>query len=423
MNGSPPLARLPLPALFTAALLLVATAGCDRSADPAATNESVAVAGAMGSGDTTGYARATSPRPFSFPEDHGPHPGFKTEWWYVTGNLDTPKGQHLGYQFTIFRIAMAPPDSSEALVQPASTASDTAAAASDWRTDQFYMAHLAVSDVRDERHYDFERFARGAAGLAGARAEPFRVWTEGWQMAEQDSAGDADIFPLRLTAQAGGSNGAKSVALDLRLTSAKEKVLQGERGLSQKGPGAGNASFYYSFTRLPTEGTVAADGDTLRVRGPSWMDREWSTSALGKEQAGWDWFALQLSGGRELMYYQLRQKGGAPSAYSEGVLVGPRGEVTHLTREDVALDVLEQWTAESGATYPAKWRLRVPSENLDLTVTPYFENQVMNTSVRYWEGAVRVEGSAGGSASGSGYVELTGYGEEGEGKEGRGMLP
>jgi len=420
MNSSPPLARL-LPALFTAALLLVATAGCDRPAD-SVSSESVAVAGAMGSGDTTGYARAREPRRFSFPKDHGPHPGFKTEWWYVTGNLDTPKGRHLGYQFTIFRIAMAPPDSGRAPLQPASTGgADTSA--SGWRTDQFYMAHLAVSDVRGERHYDFERFARGAAGLAGARAEPFRVWTEGWQMAEPDSAGDADIFPLRLTAQAGGSNGEKSVALDLRLTSAKEKVLQGERGLSQKGPGAGNASFYYSFTRLPTEGTVAAGGDTLRVRGPSWMDREWSTSALGKEQAGWDWFALQLSGGRELMYYQLRQKGGAPSAYSEGVLVGPRGEVTHLTREDVALDVLEQWTAESGATYPAKWRLRVPSENLDLTVTPYFENQVMNTSVRYWEGAVRVEGSAGGSASGSGYVELTGYGEEGEGKEGRGMLP
>lgn len=411
--------RLPLLALIVTALFAT---GCDRSDAPAATNESIAVASAMGGGDTTGYARAAQPRPFSFPQDHGPHPGFKTEWWYLTGNLETESGRHLGYQFTIFRVAVAPPDSggpsSGAPVQPVSTAgADTTA--SGWRTDQFYMAHLAVSDVRSEQHYDFERFARGAAGLAGAQAAPFRVWAEGWQMAEQDSTGDADIFPLRLTAQAGGGSGKKSVSVDLRLTSAKEKVLQGERGLSQKGPGTGNASYYYSFTRLPTDGTVAVEGDTLSASGVSWMDREWSTSALGKGQEGWDWFALQLEGGRELMYYQLRKNSGAPSRFSEGVLVGPQGEVTRLSREDVALEVLDRWENEQGATYPSRWRLRVPSRNLDLTVTPYFEDQVMNTSVRYWEGAVQVSGSA----TGSGYVELTGYGEDGEREEGRGGLP
>ena len=416
--------------LLVLAAALLALASCDRSASgPAATNESVAVASAMGGGDTTGYARATAPRPLAFPEDHGPHPDFKTEWWYLTGNLDTPGGRHLGYQFTIFRVATAPPDSggsagSNAPVQPASAASaDTST--SRWGTRQFYMAHLAVSDVENERHYDFERFARGAAGLAGAQAAPFRVWTSGWELVEQDATGDGDIFPLRVAAQAGGDSGEtgggsgeKSVALDLRLTAAKQKVLQGERGLSQKGPGTGNASYYYSFTRLPTEGRVALSGDTLGVSGTSWMDREWSTSALGAEQEGWDWFALQLEGGRELMYYQLRKKSGAPSRFSEGVLVGPQGGVTRLSREDVTLDVRERWTSESGATYPAKWRLRVPSANLDLTVTPYFEDQVMSTSVRYWEGAVRVEGPAG-SAAGSGYVELTGYGnaESGEGEE------
>ena len=431
------LVRVSLPALLAAALTVAA---CDRSAEPAATSESVAVASAMGGGDTTGYARATQPRPFSFPRDHGPHPGFKTEWWYLTGNLDTPGGRHLGYQFTIFRVAVAPrpeqkrgstpgvPDSGDdagrTSVQPVSmesadtatsdTATDTAT--SGWRTDQFYMAHLAVSDTQGERHYDFERFARGAAGLAGAQAAPFRVWVEGWRGAEQDATGDDDIFPLRLTAQAGG--GKKSVALDLRLTSTKEKVLQGERGLSQKGPGAGNASYYYSFTRLPTTGTISLGGDTLRTQGTSWMDREWSTSALGRGQEGWDWFALQLSGGRELMYYQLRKNSGAPSRFSEGVLVGPQGGVTRLEREDVRLEVLDQWQSEQGASYPSRWRLRVPSRNLDLTVTPYFENQMMSTSVRYWEGAVRVTGSA----SGSGYVELTGYGAESGKKEGE-VLP
>ena len=396
--------------LLTTALL--SATGCDRS-NGAVTNESVAVASAM-SGDTTGYARAAKPRSFSFPADHGPHPGFKTEWWYLTGNLDTPQGRHVGYQFTVFRVAVAPPDTSPTLAQPASTASDTAAS---WRTDQFYMVHLAVSDVQGEKHYDFERFSRGAAGLAGAQAEPFRVWVEDWGMAEQGSAGDDDLFPLHIEAKAGDG-----ISLDLRLTSAKEKVFQGERGLSQKGPGAGNASYYYSFTRLPTEGTVATGGETFEVEGRSWMDREWSTSALGKRQAGWDWFALQLKDGRELMYYQLRQTGGAPSRFSEGMLVGPQGEVTRLTREDVRLDVLNRWTSPGGPTYPAGWRLRVPSENIDLTVTPYFEDQVMDTSVRYWEGAVRVEGTADGyPTDGSGYVELTGYGEGGGSS--RGVLP
>lgn len=380
----------------------------------------MAVAGAMG-GDTTGYARARVPRPFSFPADHGPHPGFKTEWWYVTGNLDTPDGRHFGYQFTIFRIALAPPDSGRASVRLASMRTDTAAgpgATSDWRTDQFYMAHLALSDVQNETHYDFERFSRGAAGLAGARAEPFRVWVEDWAATERDSTGDADLFPLRLRAHAG------EAALDLRLTSSKEKVLQGERGLSQKGPGRGNASYYYSFTRLPTAGTITAGGRTLRVEGLSWMDREWSTSALGPQQEGWDWFALQLSDGRELMYYQLRQTGGAPSRFSEGVLVGPQGERTRLTRSDVELEVMDHWEgAQSGARYPSTWRLRIPSENVRLTITPYFADQEMNTSVRYWEGAVRVEGTTGGqSIDGSGYVELTGYGEGSAGSRGTGAL-
>lgn len=406
------LSRVPVFAFAAALLLLSACAG----EETAPGTSSVAVSGALGGGDTTGYARATAPRAFSFPEDHGPHPGFKTEWWYFTGNLDAENGRHFGYQFTLFRIALAPPDSTPARL--ASTAADTAAL--HWRTDQFYMAHLAVSDVKNEQHRDFERFSRGAAGLAGTQAEPFRVWLEDWSAAETDSTGDDDIFPLRLKAKTDGA------ALDLRLTSAKAKVLQGERGLSRKGPGAGNASYYYSFTRLPTTGTVASGADTLRVSGRSWMDREWSTSALGKRQAGWDWFALQLTGGRELMYYQLRQKGGAPSRFSEGVLVGPNGETKTLSREDVELTVQDRWqSTASGAAYPAKWRLRVPSENLALTVTPYFDDQVMNTSVRYWEGAVRVAGNAGGkNVGGSGYVELTGYGEgSGKGQGGRGGLP
>ncbi len=346
---------------------------------------SLSVSEAMGS-DTTGYRRATKVRPFTFPADHGPHPGYKTEWWYVTGNLTGPEAQSYGYEFTLFRIGLTPPDAA-----PDSTPSD-------WRTNQLYMGHFAVTDGTSETFHAFERFQRGGAGLAGAQANPFRVWLEDWSMA---STG-ASTFPVQLHAQTEG------VGVNLTLDPTKPRVLQGDRGLSQKGPGAGNASYYYSYTRLATEGTVTLDGDTLSVSGQSWMDREWSTSALGPDQEGWDWFSLQLDDGRDLMYYQLRRTDGTPSAFSEGVIVAPDGSTTTLSRSDVSLEVLDTWTSPDGThTYPVEWTLRVPGKDIDLHVIPLFPDQELNVSVRYWEGAVRVEGST----SGRGYVEMTGYGE------------
>ena len=354
---------------------------------------SVAVAEAMG-GDTTGYRRATTVREFTFPRDHGPHPGYKTEWWYYTGNLNAADGRHFGYELTIFRIAMTPPDS--AADEPART--DT----SDWATDHFYMAHFAVSDVENEIMYDFQRFSRGAAGLAGAQADPFRVWLEDWQA----SGPAGDTFPMRLRAASDG------IGVDLSLTPKKPHVLQGDRGFSQKGPGEGNASYYYSFTRLGAEGTVAINGDTSAVEGLSWMDREWSTSALGENQVGWDWFALQLSDGRDIMYYQIRQPDGTPSPYTEGVIVAEDGSARRIDRGDAQLEVLDTWTNDRGATYPAGWRLQIPSAQIDLTITPYFDDQELDATVRYWEGAVQIDGTADGDpVSGNGYVEMTGYGE------------
>ena len=348
---------------------------------------SVSVADAMSS-DTTGYRRAATVRDFTFPEDHGPHPDFKNEWWYVTGNLSGPEGEPFGYELTIFRFALQPPEDN---VQLASTGG------SGWRTDQFYMAHFAVTDGAGNTFHAYERFGRGGAGLAGAQADPFRVWLEDWSMASTGS----ETFPIRLRAQGADA------AVDLTLRPQKPKVLQGDRGLSQKGPGSGNASYYYSYTRLGTEGTVVVGGDTTQVTGQSWMDREWSTSALGPNQEGWDWFALQLDDGRDLMYYQLRNTDGSASRFSEGTLVGPDGAKTTLQRGDVTLEVLDTWTTPDGThTYPIEWRLRVPSQNVDVRVTPLMKNQEMDVSVRYWEGAVRVEGSH----SGRGYVELTGYG-------------
>ena len=346
---------------------------------------SLSVSEAMGS-DTTGYRRATAVRPFSFPADHGPHPGYKTEWWYVTGTLTGPEAQPYGYELTLFRIGLTPPDAA-----PDPTPSD-------WRTNQLYMGHFAVTDGASKTFHDFERFQRAGAGLAGARADPFRVWLEDWSMA---STG-ASTFPVRLRARANG------VGVNLVLDPRKPRVLQGDRGLSQKGPGAGNASYYYSYTRLATEGTLTLGADTLSVSGESWMDREWSTSALGPDQEGWDWFSLQLDDGRDLMYYQLRRTDGSPSSFSEGVLVGPDGATTALSGSEVSLEVLDTWTSPDGThTYPVEWTLRVPSQGLDLRITPLFPDQELDVSVRYWEGAVQVEGSA----RGRGYVEMTGYGE------------
>jgi len=372
-------------------LLVVATAlglgayWLTTPSDEANLRTSVSVAEAMGS-DTTGYERATEVRPFTFPADHGPHPGYKTEWWYFTGNLSGPDENPYGYELTIFRVGLTPPD----------TAADASAA--DWRTNQLYMAHFAVTDGASETFHAFERFQRGGAGLAGAQADPFRVWLDDWSM----SGTAGETFPIQLRAQEQG------IGIDLTLRSTKPRVLQGDRGLSQKGPGAGNASYYYSYTRLATEGRLSLRGDTLNVTGQSWLDREWSTSALGPDQEGWDWFSLQLDDGRDLMYYQLRQTDGSPSTFSEGVIVGPDGATQRLDRSDVTVVVLDTWNSPDGThTYPVEWTLQVPNEGIDLQITSVIPNQELDVSVRYWEGSVQVEGSA----TGRGYVEMTGYGE------------
>ncbi|XXF77481.1 lipocalin-like domain-containing protein [Myxococcaceae bacterium GXIMD 01537] len=359
----------------------------DTWAPEAGGGPTLTVAGVLGGADGgEGYARAFSPRAFHFPEDHGPHPGFRTEWWYWTGNLETSEGRRFGYQFTLFRSALAP---------------ESAPRASAWATRQVYLGHFTVTDVEAGRFHAFERFSRSALGLAGASAQPLRVWLEDWEVR---SAGEAP-FPLRLAASAPG------VALELLLEEGKPPVLQGEHGLSHKGPEPGNASYYYSLTRMPSRGTVTVDGRAFAVTGESWMDREWSTSALSAGQVGWDWFSLQLSDGSELMYYQLRQRDGAADPFSAGLAVPARGNPVRLTREDVRVEVLDTWKSPHGpGTYPARWRLTVPSQGLELTVTPLLADQELTVSFRYWEGAVRLEGTRAGSpVKGRGYVELTGY--------------
>jgi predicted secreted hydrolase len=354
--------------------------------NPPTTGQSSAVQSAGGIA-TAGFARAIAPREFVFPQDHGSHPEYAIEWWYYTGNLDTAQGRHFGYQLTFFRIGLTP--------TPAARRSDFAAS-------NIYMAHFALTDVASQKFYAFERFSRGAADLAGAQGQPFRVWLEDW---DATSVG-ADGLPMRLQAAQDG------VAIDLTLEGGKPIVLQGDRGLSQKSDQPGNASYYYSLTRMPTRGTIRIGAEASDVSGLSWMDREWSTSSLGANAVGWDWLAVQLSDGRDLMYARLRDATGT-TIYSDGMLVDQSGSTQRLVPSEVALEVTSEWTSpRSGGRYPSGWRLRVPSQALDLTITPYLADQELPLTTVYWEGAVKIAGSAAGtSISGNGYVELTGYGE------------
>jgi predicted secreted hydrolase len=338
-------------------------------------------------GSASGFQKADGPRSFSFPADHGPHPNFQTEWWYYTGNLESSSGRHFGFELTFFRRAIIPPD-------------QLVPRQSDWATDQLYLAHFALTDVSGKQFYYYEHAERGAVGLAGASAEPlFSVWLDNWSV--KQTAGDQ----YQLSASQG------NLALDLQLHDLKGPILQGDKGLSQKGAGSGNASYYYSLTRLETTGKVSLSGVETDVQGLSWMDHEFSTSALAPDEVGWDWFALQLSDGSELMVYDLRRQDGSIDPYSSGTLVRPDGSSRYLTRQDFQIKVTSTWRSpHSGAVYPAGWVVSLPSEQLSLTIKPYLADQELNVSFIYWEGAVQISGQAGGKpVTGSGYVELTGY--------------
>lgn len=355
---------------------------------PAVTTPVPPVTALLGGGDVSGYARARQPRPFRFPEDHAAHPDYRHEWWYFTGNLRDAGGRPFGYQLTLFRFALAPPGPERP---------------SRWATRQLYLGQLAVTDVAGGRFLTRQRAARGALGLAGSRARPFAVWVEDWRI--DGSAGGADVWPVRLRAEEAG------VGLELTLTPRKPRLLQGEAGLSRKGAEPGNASYYYSRTRLATAGTLLLDGVRITVSGLSWMDREWGSAALGDGAVGWDWFALQLEDGRELMVYHLRRADGSAAPFSAGVWVAADGSAEPLTREQIVIEPLAQWTSpRGGVRYPARWRVRVPASGIDLEVTPLLADQEWLSPVRYWEGAVAVSGRvADRPVRGSGYVELTGY--------------
>ena len=331
------------------------------------------------------FDRATTLRAFRLPEDHGPHFEFQTEWWYYTGQLATAEGRRFGFQLTFFRRGLSPgPPPAAGLA-----------------TNQIYFAHFAVTDVAARRHASAERVSRGAAGLAGASGRPFRVFVEDWAVESLNPDGAS----VRVSARDDG------LALELELRATKPLVAHGDRGLSPKSDAPGNASLYVGYTRMTARGHVGAYATSTAVTGEAWFDHEWSTSALGPKAVGWDWWSLQLGDGRELMLFEIRGKDATPVGASDGTLVAADGSSRRLRSADFEVAVLERWTSpRSGASYPSRWRIRVPAEQLELEVTPLVADQELRTSFIYWEGAVSLSGtSRGRPVAGRGYVELTGY--------------
>lgn len=344
----------------------------------------------LGSADATaaGFARAEAIREFVFPADHGPHPAYRSEWWYLTAVVSTegtsPQSalREFGVQFTLFRqgLETRPGES------PAPTDGPQA-----WRTGQGYMAHVALSDIGARRHLAAERFSRGHPELAGAHADPFRVYLDDWQLA---SAGDG-FSPLRLTAKTA------DFSIDLVLTVNRPIILQGDSGLSRKGPS--DASYYYSIPRIEARGEIVVGGSGHSASGLAWIDREWSTSVLGDAYQGWDWFALHLDDGRDLMLYQLRRLDGRTDSYNAGSL-GDGTVSQTLAADDFALRPIELWRG-----WPVAWKLAIRGDPpQQYVVRAAIKDQVMDTAVRYWEGVVYVEDDDG-QRRGAGYMELTGY--------------
>ncbi len=332
------------------------------------------------------WKRIQAPHAFEWPRDHGAHPSYRTEWWYATGELRSKEGRRFGYQLTLFRQGL----------ERANPSVDR----SRLRADDVLAAHLAIVDVDSGRLHAAERVRRAAAGLAATREGDLDAWIEDWSMAR---LGENRV---KLTA----FDREHAIGLALELDATKPLVLHGREGVSQKGTEPGNASAYMSWTRLRSIGTITFEGQALAVEGESWFDHEWGTSQLGRGVTGWDWFGLRLSDGRELMLYRLRDEHGGATTSSSATLVERDGSARFIASTDFELAVLEHWgDAPSGARYPSRWKLRLPTLDLELEITPQVANCEIDgrgsTGITYWEGPVTVTGSV----RGSGYAELTGY--------------
>jgi len=312
-------------------------------------------------------------RVFSFPADHGAHDGFRIEWWYVTANLKDQQGNDFGVQWTLFRSALKP-----------------VAEQAGWGNQTIWLGHAAVTSP--SVHHAAERYARGGVGQAGVRLAPFEAWIDDWMFASQ---AQDPLRDMQLSARD------KNFAYQLRLTSSRPLVLQGDNGFSQKSE-EGQASYYYSQPFFQASGTLQIDGQTYTVSGPAWLDREWSSQPLTANQTGWDWFSLHLDSGEHVMLYRMRQKDGAP--YLTGTWIAADGQIQTLRSEQISL--VPQDTAKvADRSMPVKWSISIPDKQLDISVDAINRNAWMDLRIPYWEGPVKINGSH----PGQGYLEMTGY--------------
>jgi predicted secreted hydrolase len=351
------------------------------------------IALATGAG-ADGFKQVSRACRLAFPEDHGPHPDYRTEWWYYTGNVADDAGRRFGFQLTFFRRGLQSPKERELWPNPASP----------WRSDQVYLAHAAISDIDGGRHHQAEQMLRPVLGLAGTDrvGQTVKIHLNDWRAA---------IGPEGHHIEASADN--FSLRLDLNMD--KPAVVHGDGGYSRKGPAPEQASCYYSFTRLAVKGTLSVDGSPHEVGGTAWMDHEFSTAPLAPGIIGWDWFSLQMSDRTEVMVYLLRQADGSVHPASSGSYVDPSGQPQHLERDAIRIRPRSHWTSpHSGARYPVRWRVDIAPLGLELEVAANLADQEMHTprstDVVYWEGSVKVNGTrAGEPLDGAGYVELTGY--------------
>ena len=330
---------------------------------------------------------------YAFPRDHGAHEEFRTEWWYYTGQVTAKNGRPFGYELTFFRRGM-PRDQTKTLP-------------SQWAVTHLYLAHFAISDLSKGRFHYTDKMSRAGLGKAGAASDRLHVWIDRWSAESPANA------PGSQTLKATDGD----LAIELTVSPGKPPVVHGTNGISRKGPVTGQASHYYSFTRLATTGKLTIGNESFDVTGTSWMDHEFGSADLDKDLVGWDWFCLQLDDRRELMLYRLRRADGSADPASSGTLIDPDGRGHHLLLGDFTLEPTSYWTSPaSKAHYPQRWRLTIPSQHLSLELVPRMAEQELSpkrsTQITYWEGAIETTGMAEGKPiRGQGYMELTGYAE------------
>jgi predicted secreted hydrolase len=335
------------------------------------------------------YAVALPGYRYEFPRDHFAHPEYQTEWWYYTGNVASSDGHRFGFELTFFRQS-----------------TNLEAKKGAWDVRDLYLAHLALSDLGGGHFYHAERTNRAGPGIAGVSASDARIWNGNWQIQWDGDQQALQAIDPRFD-------------LHLNLKSEKPPVIQGENGVSQKAAGAGHASHYISLTRLATAGTITLGGKSIQVSGLAWMDHEFFTHQLERDQIGWDWFSVQLSDNTELMLFRIRRRDGSVDPFSAATFVDASGKSTHLRAADISLQPDgATWTSPvTKATYPIQWKIAVPKLGLDLGVKTTLPSQELvggpgngTLTPSYWEGSVTYDGTReGAKIQGVGYLEMTGY--------------